>query len=159
MSSSPGLAASTDRIEREVIIQAPRARVWRALSNAEEFGDWFGASLRGQVFASGQRVKGPITYPGYEHVLFDAMVERVEPERMLSFRWHPYAVDASVDYSAEPRTLVTFELEDAKGGTLLRVTESGFDAIPVGRRLDAFRMNSQGWEAQMNNIVRHVAAG
>lgn len=149
----------TDRIERSIVINAPRERVWRALSNAEEFGTWFGARLAGQAFAPGQRTRGQITYPGYEHIYFDVLVERVEPQELLSFRWHPGALDASVDYSGEEPTLVTFTLGDAPDhGTLLKVVESGFDKLPPGRRLEAFRMNSGGWDAQMNNIVRHVGA-
>jgi uncharacterized protein YndB with AHSA1/START domain len=144
---------STDRIERSIQINAPRSRVWRALSNAEDFGSWFGADLQGQTIAPGQRVKGPITIKGYEHVVFDVLVERVEPENLLAFRWHPYAVDPKIDYSKEQRTLVTFELEDAGGGTLLNVVESGFDSVPPSRRMEAFRMNSGGWEAQLKNIA------
>jgi uncharacterized protein YndB with AHSA1/START domain len=147
----------TDRIEREILLKAPRARVWRALSNAEEFGDWFGVALKGKTFAAGQRVQGHITYPGYEHVVWDVVIERMEPERLLSFRWHPYAVDPSVDYSKEPTTLVEFELKEVEDGTLLSVVESGFDNIPPSRRLEAFRMNSVGWDEQMKNIEKHVA--
>ena len=149
---------STDRIERKIMLKAPRPRVWRALSNAEEFGDWFGVALKGKTFAAGQRVQGQITYPGYEHVVWDVLIERMEPQRLLSFRWHPYAVDPSTDYSQEQPTLVEFELEEVEGGTLLRLVESGFDKIPaVRRRLEAFRMNSGGWDEQMKNIEKHVA--
>jgi len=147
---------STDRIERTILLKAPRSRVWRALSNAEEFGNWFGVALKGKVFAAGQRVQGQITYPGYEHIVFEVLIERLEPERLLSWRWHPYAVDPSVDYSTEPTTLVVFELKDIEGGTLLSVIESGFDNVPVSRRLEAFRMNSGGWDEQVKNIERHV---
>lgn len=157
-SSSPaGAGTSTDRIERTVEIRAPLARVWRALADAEEFGRWFGVDLAGQRFVAGTTVKGRITHPGYEHVVFEAQVERVEPERHLSFRWHPYAVDPGVDYSSEPRTLVEFDLEPSANGTRLRLVESGFDRLPPARRRDAFRMNGQGWDAQMKNIERHVA--
>jgi uncharacterized protein YndB with AHSA1/START domain len=152
------MSTSTDRIEREILIKAPRGRVWRALSNAEEFGRWFGAALKGQTFAAGKRVQGRITYPGYEHLTLDVTVERVEPERLLSFRWHPAAVEPSVDYSKEPSTLVVFELMEAEGGTLLRIVEIGFDAIPPSRRLEAFRMNSGGWDIQVKNIEKHVTA-
>ena len=149
----------TDRIERSIVIHAPRARVWRALANAEEFGTWFGVNLKGQAFAAGQRARGPITHPGYEHIWFDAVIERIEPEQLLSYRWHPYAVDPAIDYTQEQPTLVTFTLQDAPGnGTLLTVVESGFDKVPPQRRLEAFRMNSRGWEAQMDNIARHVGA-
>ena len=147
----------TDRIEREILLKAPRSRVWRALSNAEEFGDWFGVALKGKTFAAGHRVPGQITYPGYEHLVFEVLVEQMEPERLFSFRWHPYAVDPSVDYSKEPTTLVVFELKEVEAGTLLRVVESGFDNVPSSRRLEAFRMNSGGWDEQMKNIEQHVA--
>jgi uncharacterized protein YndB with AHSA1/START domain len=147
---------STDRIERTILLKAPRSRVWQALSNAEEFGNWFGVALKGKVFAAGQRVQGQITYPGYEHIVFEVLIERLEPERLLSWRWHPYAVDPSVDYSKEPTTLVVFELKETEGGTLLSVVESGFDNVPVSRRLEAFRMNSGGWDEQVKNIQRHV---
>ena len=140
---------STDRIERQILIKAPRSRVWRALADAESFGDWFGVSLKGKHFTAGEPLEGRITYPGYEHLTWRVVIERIEPERVLSFRWHPYAVDPAVDYSHEPTTLVMFELEDAGDGTLLRLVESGFDKIPPARRVEAFRMNSSGWEQQM----------
>jgi len=147
---------STDRIERQILIKAPRSRVWRALANAEEFGKWFGVTLKGKNFAPGERVQGPITISGYEHVVFDVVIERIEPEKLLSFRWHPYAVDPAIDYSKEELTLVTFELKDAGEGTMLSVVESGFDKVPPARRMEAFRMNSGGWEAQLHNIEQHV---
>jgi len=157
MSTAPTTVSDTDRIERSIVIKAPRERVWRALSNAEEFGTWFGANLKSQTFAPGQRVRGPITIPGYEHIFFDVVIERIEPQSLLSYRWHPHAVDPAVDYTKEQPTLVTFTLKDAPGkGTLLTVVESGFDNVPPHRRLQAFRMNSHGWEAQMDNIARHV---
>ena len=152
------MAASTDRIERKILLSAARPRVWRALTSPQEFGDWFGVSLQSKSMAAGQRLRGHVTHPGYEHVIFEVMIERIEPERLLSWRWHPYAVDPAVDYSAEPTTLVVFELQDANGGTLLSVVESGFDNVPPARRLEAFRMNSGGWDQQMKNIEKHVAA-
>ena len=153
-SASP---STTDRIERSVLIDAPRARVWRAISNPEEFGSWFGVDLKGQTFAPGVRTRGRVTISGYEHVWFDIVVERVEPQSLLSYRWHPYAVDPAVDYAAETPTLVTFTLADTpSGGTRLTVVESGFDQLPPHRRLEAFRMNSGGWDGQMENVVRHV---
>lgn len=147
----------SDHIERKVLLKAPRSRVWAVLSNAEAFGDWFGVALKGQRFVAGQRTQGKITYPGYEHLEWNVLVERVEPQRVFSFSWHPYAVDPEVDYSAEPTTLVLFELEDMDGGTLLRVVESGFDGIPSERRLKAFRKDSRGWDEQMSNIETYLA--
>lgn len=149
----------TDRIERSIVIAAPRERVWRALSDAEEFGTWFGADLAGQTFAPGKRARGRITSCGYEHVWFDVVVERVDPPNLLSYRWHPYPIDPAVDYAQEQPTLVTFTLKDAPGNaTLLTVVESGFDKVPPHRRLEAFRMNTRGWEAQLGNVARHAAA-
>jgi uncharacterized protein YndB with AHSA1/START domain len=148
---------STDRIERQILLKAPRSRVWRALSNAEEFGNWFGVALKGKNFAAGQRMQWQMTYPGYEHIVFEVVIERMEPEHLLSYRWHPYAVDPAIDYSQEPTTLVEFKLQETEDGTLLSVLESGFDNVPVSRRLEAFRMNSDGWDEQMQNIERHVS--
>lgn len=143
---------SSDRIERKILLKAPRSQVWRALANAEAFGQWFGVALEGKRFVAGERTQGQITYPGYEHLIWDVAVERVEPERVFSFRWHPYAVEPQVDYSQESETRVQFELEDMDGGTLLKVVESGFNKIPEARRLKAFRMDSRGWDEQMANI-------
>jgi uncharacterized protein YndB with AHSA1/START domain len=151
------MSPSTDRIEREILLKASRSRVWRALVNAEEFGRWFGVALEGKKFVAGQRTQGQITYPGYEHLTFDVLVERIEPGRLIAFRWHPAAVDTAVDYSKEPSTLVVFELKEAKGGILLTLVESGFDQIPPARREEAFRMNSGGWTIQLANIEKHVA--
>lgn len=148
--------SATDCIERSIHLKASRARVWRALSNAEEFGRWFGANLAGQHFAPGARASGPLTIAGYEHVTLDLIIERMEPERLLSYRWHPHAVDSAVDYSGEPRTLVAFTLEEVDGGTRLTVRESGFDAVPPHRRDLAVRMNTRGWEGQLRSIERHV---
>ncbi|EXF94431.1 vanillate O-demethylase oxidoreductase VanB [Pseudomonas fluorescens HK44] len=148
---------SSDRIERKILLKAPRSTVWRALANAESFGKWFGVALEGKRFVAGERTRGQITYPGYEHLVWDVQVVRVEPERVFAFRWHPYPVDPTVDYASEPTTLVLFELEDMEGGTLLKVVESGFDNIPAERRLKAFRMNSRGWDDQMTNIETYLA--
>jgi uncharacterized protein YndB with AHSA1/START domain len=143
-------ASTSDRIEEQVLLPNPRARVWRALTNADELGAWFGVNLAGATIAPGAHLRGNITSPGYEHVVFDAMVEEMEPERIFSWRWHPHAIDTAVDYSAEQRTLVAFTLEDApEGGTLVRVVESGFDALPDARRESAFRGNSGGWRGQL----------
>jgi uncharacterized protein YndB with AHSA1/START domain len=152
------MSASTDRIERRILLKAPRARVWRALTNPEEFGNWFGVNLKGARFEPGRRVQGQITIPGYEHVVWDVWIERLEPQRLFAWRWHPAAIETGVDYSQEPTTLVEFELTEVDGGTLLSVVESGFDRVPPHRRLDAFRMNSEGWAGQMENVERHVAA-
>jgi len=145
-----------DRIEKQIVLQAPRSRVWRALSDAEEFGRWFGVKLQG-AFAEGATVRGQITHPGYEHLIMEVFVERVEPERYIAWRWHPYAVDPKIDYSKEPTTLVEFHLKEIPNGTEVTVVESGFGQIPLGRRDEAFRMNEGGWTQQMGNFERHVA--
>lgn len=150
------MSSSTDRIERKIVLKATRERVWRALTNIEEFNSWFRVKLPGKTFAAGQKLSGKVTYPGYEHVTFEIAIEKAEPQRLLSWRWHPAAIDPKVDYSSEPTTLVEFQLQDAVGGTLLTVVESGIDQIPVARRLDVFRMNSGGWDAQIQNIEKHV---
>jgi uncharacterized protein YndB with AHSA1/START domain len=147
---------STDRIEKQIVLHAPRARVWRALTSAEEFGTWFGAKLTG-AFAPGARVTGQITAPGYEHLTMDLTVERVDAPTLLSFRWHPYAIDPKVDYSREPTTLVEFRLAEVPEGTALTIVESGFDALPASRRSEAFRMNDGGWTEQVKNLQRHVS--
>jgi uncharacterized protein YndB with AHSA1/START domain len=148
--------STTDRIEKTIVIRAARSRVWRALTDSKEFGAWFGVKVAGE-FAPGAHVRGTITHPGYEHVLWDIKIEQMEPERVFSWRWHPYAADPEVDYSGEERTLVVFELEDVAEGTRLRVTESGFDRVPLARRAEAYRMNTSGWTHQMEAIARHVA--
>ncbi len=147
---------STDRIVKSVDLKAPVSRVWRAITDHREFGEWFRVRLDGP-FSPGKPARGRITHPGYEHVPFEVQVERMEPERLFSFRWHPYGVDKAVDYSQEPTTLVEFTLEKTAQGTRLTVMESGFDALPANRRAEAFRMNEAGWAGQMNNVARHVA--
>ena len=147
---------NTDRIEKKVKLRAPRSRVWRAIATAEEFGAWFGVKLEGP-FAEGATVRGKITHPGYEHLTMEMLVERIEPERYFAYRWHPYAIETSIDYSSEPSTLVEFRLDEADGGTVLTIVESGFDRIPLARRAEAFRMNDGGWTEQAKNIERHVS--
>ena len=152
-------SSSTDLIERSIVINAPRERVWRALANAEEFGNWFGVDLKGQTFTAGQRARGLMTGCGHEEAWFDVVIDRIDPQDLFSYRWHPLAIDPAVEYSKEEPTLVTFTLQDAPdNGTLLTVVESGFDNVPPHRRLEAFRMHNQGWEAQLNNIAKHVSA-
>jgi uncharacterized protein YndB with AHSA1/START domain len=149
---------TSDRIETRILLKAPRSRVWRALSDATEFGNWFGVDFTGMTFAAGKAIQGKITYKGYEHLLMEIWIEQMVPEKLLSWRWHPAAIDASVDYSKEPTTLVVFELKEQEGGTLVTVAESGFDQIPAARRATVIRMNTSGWDQQMKNIERHVAA-
>ena len=146
---------NTDRIEKSVMLRAPRSRVWRALSDAASFSEWFGVKLQG-VIAPGAHLRGKVEHPGYEHVPFAITIEKMEPERVLSWRWHPNPIDPKKDYSDEPTTLVVFELHDAPGGTLLSVVESGFDGIPLSRRLEAYRGNEAGWKMQMEAIERYV---
>jgi uncharacterized protein YndB with AHSA1/START domain len=145
-----------DRIEKRIELKAPIARVWRAISDYREFGAWFGVKLT-SPFVPGQEALGQITNRGYEHVTWRVVIQKIEPETYLSFTWHPYAVDPSVDYSHETPTLVEFHLQATTTGTLLVVTESGFDKVPPGRRAEAFRMDDNGWAHQMRNIERHVA--
>jgi len=145
-----------NRIEKRIELKATPARVWRALSDYREFGAWFGVKLEAP-FVPGQTAEGQITYPGYEHVRWRAVIQKMEPERLFSFTWHPYAIDPKVDYSHETPTLVEFRLEKSATGTLLTLTESGFDKVPAERRAEAFRMNDGGWTQQMKNIERHVA--
>jgi uncharacterized protein YndB with AHSA1/START domain len=145
----------SDRIEKVIDLKAPVARVWRALTDHQEFGTWFRVRLEGP-FVPGQVSRGNITYPGYEHVRWEAVVQAMEPERRFSFTWHPYAVDPKADYGREPPTLVEFTLEQIPTGTRLRIVESGFDRLPAHRRDEAFRMNEGGWSAQAENIARHV---
>jgi uncharacterized protein YndB with AHSA1/START domain len=152
------MSSATDKIQRQILLQAPVSRVWRALTNAEEFGDWFGILLRGKTMKVGETLEGSCSYPGYEHVIVRMSIERMEAERSLAWRWHPAANDPDRDYSAEPTTLVVFELEAVPEGTRLTVTESGLDAIPLERRAHVFRLNTQGWDEQMVNIKKHVAA-
>jgi uncharacterized protein YndB with AHSA1/START domain len=149
--------SSTDRIEKTALLHAPRARVWRALTDHREFGTWFRVALDGP-FREGATVRGHITYPGYEHVTMEMQIVRMDAERLFSYRWHPYAIEPGVDYSAEPTTLVEFRLDDEAGATRLTVVESGFDRLPESRRAEAFRMNEGGWAEQIGNIERHVAA-
>ena len=145
-----------DRIVKSIDLKAPVAKVWRSLTDHREFGAWFRVELEGP-FVVGQVSRGKIAYPGYEHLTWQATVKTMEPERLFSFTWHPYAIDPKIDYSGETPTLVEFRLESIPEGTRLTVTEFGFDKIPDGRRLEAFRMNERGWGMQMTNIERHVA--
>lgn len=160
--------ANTDRIEKKILLRAPRPRVWRAIADANEFGQWFGVKFD-RPFSRGASLRGVITptladaeiakaQKPYEGMPFEITVDRIEPERLFSFRWHPFAIDPAVDYSAEPTTLVVFELEEVEGGTLVTVSESGFDRIPLARRAQAFTANEQGWGMQVTLIEKHLAA-
>ena len=145
-----------DRIEKQIELKAHVSRVWRALTDSREFGEWFRVNIEAP-FVPGQPAQGQILYPGYEHVTWRAVIQAMEPERLFSFTWHPYSVDPAIDYSQETPTLVEFRLEPTATGTLLMVTESGFDKIPTHRRLEAFRRNDGGWTQQMKNIEAYVA--
>lgn len=148
---------NSDRIEKQIELSAPISRVWRALTDHREFGEWFRVKLEGP-FVAGKTSKGHITYPGYEHYKWEAVITKLEPETYFAFTWHPYAIDLNHDYSKEEPTLVEFRLEKTAKGTRLTLTESGFDKIPADRRPEALRMNTGGWEEQMKNIQRHVTA-
>jgi uncharacterized protein YndB with AHSA1/START domain len=161
------MSAVGSRIEKMVVLRAPLERVWRAVSDAKEFGSWFGVEFDAP-FAPGAHMKGRIVptkvdpevakaQKPYEGATFEITIDRIEPQRRLSFRWHPFAVDQGVDYSAEPTTLVVFELEEVEGGTRLTITESGFEGIPLARRAKAFEMNSEGWAAQVRLVEKYLA--
>ena len=156
------------RIEKKILLNAPRARVWRAVSNADAFGSWFGAAFEGE-FVEGARLKASIVpttvdpevakhQKAHEGMRFDFFVERVEPMGRIAFRWHPYAIDPAIDYSDEPTTLIVFELREVPGGTMLTVTESGFEHLPEERRAKAFEMNERGWGMQMRLLERYLAS-
>ena len=147
----------TDRIEKRVVLRAPLARVWRAISNAAEFGTWFKVALQGD-FVEGKSVYGRVTYPGYEHLQAEMQIVRIQPQTYFAYRWHPAAVEPDVDYSKEPTTLVEMTLREVAEGTELTISESGFDALPVARRAQAFRSNDGGWAIQCENITQHVAS-
>ena len=147
----------SDRIEKTIELKASPARVWRALTDHREFGQWFRVVLDGP-FAVGQASTGHIAYPGYEHLRWNATVTAMEAERYFAFTWHPYAIDPDQDYSGETPTLVEFTLEPIAAGTRLTILESGFDKVPAHRRDEAFRMNDQGWGIQTRNIAQHVDA-
>ena len=160
------MGSQTDRIEKTTLLRAPLERVWRAISNAEEFGSWFGVAFDGP-FSAGAHMRGKIvptkadpevarTQEAYAGATFEVTIDRIEPPRLFSFRWHPFAVDPAADYSSEPTTLVVFQLEPVEGGTRLTITESGFDRVPAARRAKAFEMNEGGWTAQLGLIEKYV---
>jgi uncharacterized protein YndB with AHSA1/START domain len=158
---------STDRIEKKILLAAPRERVWRALADSADFGTWFGMTFDGPFVAGatlravvvGSKVNPEIAQAQKQHegVAFDVFIENVEPERIFAFRWHPHAIERGADYSAEPTTLVTFTLEDAPGGILLTVVESGFDKIPLARRAQAFSANEGGWTVMVKVLGEYLA--
>lgn len=147
-----------NRIEKRIELKSPASQVWRALTDYREFGEWFQVKLDGP-FVPGEICRGYLTYPGYEHLKWEVVVNEIEPERLFSFTWHPYAINPEKDYSNEEPTLIEFRLEKTTGGTLLSLTESGFDNIPSERRSEAYRMNDGGWSQQMKNIESYVMHG
>ena len=146
----------SNRIEKTIELNAPVSRVWRALTDHHKFGEWFNVKLD-RPFVPGKVSNGRITYPGYEHLTFELVTQKIEPERLFAFSWHPYAIDPNVDYSKEPSTLVEFRLESKDKGTVLYLTESGFAALPKDRWFEAFRKNEEGWTEQMQNIEEYLA--
>ena len=145
-----------NQIEKQVEIAAPVSRVWRALTDYRQFGEWFLVKMDGP-FVAGKPIGGQITHPGYEHLRMEIVIKAIEPETLFSYTWHPYAVDPKVDYTKEASTLVEFRLQATPGGTLLTVTESGFEKIPSERRAEAFLRNDGGWKQQMKNIEAYVS--
>lgn len=154
--NTPTTRSSTDRIEKQVTLDATRSRVWRALTDVSQFNTWFGVSLT-SPFAPGAEISGKFANAKYAHLTLTMWVESIEPERYFSFRWHPYPMEDGVDIASEPTTLITFTLEEVPGGTLLSIVESGFDALPEKRRATAFAMNSRGWDGQAENIRKFLA--
>ncbi len=150
------MAPSTDRIEKRTLLRAPQSRVWRAVSESDQFGTWFRMAFDAP-FAEGQTIRGRILHPGHEHIVGTFEIVRIEPERYFAWRWHPYAIDPDVDYSTEPTTLVEFFLEPSGEHTVLTMVESGFDRLPTHRRDEAYRMNESGWAEQLRNVAQHVA--
>ncbi len=161
------MTGTTDRIEKITVLRAPRERVWHAISDAKQFGSWFGVDFDGP-FVAGQHLTGRIvptsvdaeiakSQEPYRGRAFDFTIDRIEPMRLFSFRWHPFAVDPNVDYSKESTTLVEFVLEEVAEGTKLIITESGFDNVPLERRAKAFAMNEQGWAAQTKLVEKYLA--
>jgi len=157
---------NSDCIRKDILLHAPLDRVWRALADSTQFGAWFGVRFAGP-FAPGAAIRGvcvPTTVDPqvaeaqkpYEGTPFDITIDRMEPQRLFSFRWHPFAVEHGVDYSAEPTTLVVFELQETSAGVLLTITESGFDRIPLARRAKAFTANQGGWAMVVTLIERYV---
>lgn len=144
-----------DRIEKTIDIKAPVSRVWRALTDSQQFGQWFGVAIDGP-FVAGKRNAGKITIKGFEHVPWNSTIVTIEPERYFSYTWHPFAIEAGVNYTDETPTLVEFTLEPTAAGTRLKTVESGFSKIPTHRYAAAFRANSGGWVAQLENIQRYV---
>jgi uncharacterized protein YndB with AHSA1/START domain len=149
------LKTSSDVIVKEVLVRSSRSKVWRALTDFHEFSKWFQVEMH-DPFVPGSRSRGKVTYPGKEDLTMEIVIEKMEPERLFSWRWHPDANDPQRDYSGEPTTLVEFELEEVAEGTKIRVTESGFDAIPFERRAASIRSNTRGWEGQMEALRRYV---
>jgi uncharacterized protein YndB with AHSA1/START domain len=157
---------STDRIEKKILLKAPLAKVWRALSDSKEFGTWFGmkfdapftpgATMRGFIVPTTVNAEVASAQKKYEGTPFSIAIERMEPERLFSFRWHPGAIDPAIDYSREPTTLVVFTLEEGAEGVHLTLTESGFDQIPLARRAKAFTGNERGWGIQMTLIEAYL---
>lgn len=147
---------STDRITKQFEVTANRSRVWRALSDAEEFGSWFGMQLDGPFIPGATRF-GRLTMPKYDHITVELQIAALEPESYFAYRWHPAAIDDSLDYSDEPMTLVEFRLEETATGTTITIIESGFDALPATRRAEAFRMNEGGWNGQSRKLAAYVS--
>lgn len=148
-------APSTDRIEKQFTVKVRRSRVWRAISNADEMGKWFGMAFDAP-FAPGAKINARLTSPKYAHVTLEMVIDAVKPETYFSYRWHPGALDTSVDYTVEPMTLVEFTLRDVAEGTEITIVESGFDKLPANRRGEAFRMNQGGWNGQAKNLAAYV---
>lgn len=146
---------SENRIERHIDLKSPPSRVWKALTDHKEFGQWFGCVFEGP-FVVGKVVPGTLNFPGFEHIQWAVDVKKMDPEKLFAFTWHPYPADKTLDYTKEPQTLVEFVLHAVGTGTRLQVIESGFEKIPANRRLEVFRVNSEGWVEQLENVAKYV---
>lgn len=155
MTANTEAPQTSDRIEKHFEVSATRSRVWRAISDADEFGTWFGMKLD-RPFARGATVFGRLTMPKYDHITVELQIAAIEPEGYFAYRWHPGAIDDSIDYSVEPMTLVEFRLEETAAGTSITIIESGFDKLPASRRAEAFRMNEGGWNGQSKKLATYV---
>lgn len=149
--------STQDKLVKVVDIKAPVSRVWQALTDHRQFGEWFRVDLN-EPFAPGSRSTGLTLYPGYEGHEWLAVIETMEPETLFAFHWNHEDIEPGVPLAQQPTTRVEFRLEDTGSGTRLTITETGFAALPEHKRVEAIRLNTQGWDIQAKNISDYVDA-